>query len=137
MVQSSSSFPTSKRLPPLWHVAWRKSLSEKCNNEEMRDTINRLLKKQAAKRRGRVSAAETASAGAERPDAAIAGMGEGIGSDMSMGEEGEMIQKDPMFVMWVCDRRGFRVDCRVSGREGCGNGVGGSKVEGGEGGEGR
>ncbi|KAI4127475.1 MAG: hypothetical protein LQ347_004590, partial [Umbilicaria vellea] len=37
----------------------RKNLSEKRNEEEKMDTINRLLKKQAPKRRGKISAAET------------------------------------------------------------------------------
>ncbi|KAK2758299.1 hypothetical protein FQN54_004145 [Arachnomyces sp. PD_36] len=38
----------------------RKNLSEKRNEEEKMDTINKLLKKQAPKRRGKISAAETA-----------------------------------------------------------------------------
>ena len=36
----------------------RKNLSEKRNEEEKADTINRLLKKQAPKRRGKISQAE-------------------------------------------------------------------------------
>ncbi|KAL1965566.1 hypothetical protein VTN77DRAFT_5650 [Rasamsonia byssochlamydoides] len=45
----------------------RKNLSEKRNEEEKMDTINRLLKKQAPKRRGRVPAAEQAEATPDVP----------------------------------------------------------------------
>ena len=55
----------------------RKNLSEKRNEEEKQDTINRLLKKQAPKRRGKISAAEIA-AGGETPDVVFTGIEEDI-----------------------------------------------------------
>lgn len=71
----------------------RKNLSEKRNEEEKMDTINRLLKKQAPKRRGKISAVEIA-AGAETPE-------------VSAGDEVE--RPDPAFVRWVSDQNGYRL----------------------------
>ena len=72
----------------------RKNLSEKRNEEEKMDTINRLLKKQAPKRRGKISQAEiTANAVA--------------GEDLS--EEPEIEKANPVFVRWISDAKGCRV----------------------------
>lgn len=72
----------------------RKNLSEKRNEEEKMDTINRLLKKQAPKRRGKISQAEiTANAVA--------------GEEMS--EEPEVEKANPVFVRWISDAKGCRV----------------------------
>ena len=72
----------------------RKNLSEKRNEEEKMDTINRLLKKQAPMRRGKISAAEIA-AGAETPE---------------VGAGDEAVERpDPVFVRWVSDRSGCRI----------------------------
>ncbi|KAL9591537.1 MAG: hypothetical protein Q9179_007622 [Wetmoreana sp. 5 TL-2023] len=87
----------------------RKNLSEKRNEEEKvgllwqciwpftnlpkLDTINRLLKKQAPKRRGKISAEEitvNAMAPPETPDA-------------------EVEKANPVYVRWVSDRHGSRV----------------------------
>ncbi|KAL8867380.1 MAG: hypothetical protein Q9174_005702 [Haloplaca sp. 1 TL-2023] len=71
----------------------RKNLSEKRNEEEKLDTINRLLKKQAPKRRGKISAEEiTANAMApqDTPDV-------------------EVEKANPVFVRWVSDKNGSRV----------------------------
>ncbi|KAI9044073.1 PAPA-1-like domain-containing protein [Aspergillus affinis] len=68
----------------------RKNLSEKRNEEEKMDTINRLLRKQAPKRRGRVPAAEAAEASAD--------------------QEGQEVERaDPIMVRWVSGRAGSRV----------------------------
>lgn len=83
----------------------RKNLSEKRNEEEKQDTINRLLKKQAPKRRGKISAKEI-----EAQDR----------GDMSEAEEQQLLQRgneeaaeivpaNPVFVRWVSDRQGCRV----------------------------
>ncbi|KAL1999962.1 hypothetical protein VTN02DRAFT_3735 [Thermoascus thermophilus] len=69
----------------------RKNLSEKRNEEEKMDTINRLLKKQAPKRRGRVPAAETAEATPGAPEA----------------KEPERL--DPTMVRWVSSRDSCRI----------------------------
>lgn len=74
----------------------RKNLSEKRNEEEKQDTINRLLKKQAPKRRGKISAAEIA-AGAETPDAVFTGIGE------------DGIKPDPVFSRWISGPNGIRL----------------------------
>ena len=85
----------------------RKNLSEKRNEEEKMDTINRLLKKQAPKRRGKVSAAEVAAA------TAAAAAGGAATPDLGMGEDGEeevgAEKPDPVFVRWVSSREGCRV----------------------------
>ncbi|KAL3462888.1 PAPA-1-like conserved region-domain-containing protein [Aspergillus heterothallicus] len=71
----------------------RKNLSEKRNEEEKMDTINRLLRKQAPKRRGRIPAAEAAeNAAADQQEAA---------------PDAEPI--DPTMVRWVSGREGSRV----------------------------
>ncbi|KAA6415000.1 MAG: hypothetical protein FRX48_01751 [Lasallia pustulata] len=72
----------------------RKNLSEKRNEEEKMDTINRLLKKQAPKRRGKISAAETNA------------NGDMIGTPQL---EAEYEKPNPVFVRWVSDSKGCRV----------------------------
>lgn len=72
----------------------RKNLSEKRNEEEKMDTINRLLKKQAPKRRGRVPAAETAEATPAQ-------------------DEKEPEKLDPTMVRWVSSRDSCRVGVPV------------------------
>lgn len=56
------------------------------------DTINRLLKKQAPKRRGKISAAEL-SAGGGDPNS----------------PQAEVEKANPVFVRWVSDRGGCKV----------------------------
>ncbi|KAJ5613133.1 hypothetical protein N7510_006327 [Penicillium lagena] len=70
----------------------RKNLSEKRNEEEKMDTINRLLKKQAPKRRGRVSAAEGTA-------------------DVTPGdlEAQEQEKADATFVRWISGPNGCSV----------------------------
>ncbi|KAL4820191.1 PAPA-1-like conserved region-domain-containing protein [Aspergillus spinulosporus] len=70
----------------------RKNLSEKRNEEEKMDTINRLLRKQAPKRRGRIPAAEAAENAAADQEAAA-----------------EMDFVDPTMVRWISGREGSRV----------------------------
>ncbi|PWY89571.1 hypothetical protein BO94DRAFT_584818 [Aspergillus sclerotioniger CBS 115572] len=69
----------------------RKNLSEKRNEEEKLDTINRLLRKQAPKRRGRIPAAEAAEAASAEQ------------------EIQEYEKADPTMVRWVSGRNGSRV----------------------------
>ncbi|EAU38020.1 conserved hypothetical protein [Aspergillus terreus NIH2624] len=69
----------------------RKNLSEKRNEEEKMDTINRLLRKQAPKRRGRIPAAEAA---------------ENASADQEMQE---VERPDPIMVRWVTGREGSKV----------------------------
>lgn len=71
----------------------RKNLSEKRNEEEKMDTINRLLKKQAPKRRGKISQAEI--------DANAA-----AGEDF---EEPEVERANPLFTRWISDAKGVRL----------------------------
>ncbi|KAL8679503.1 MAG: hypothetical protein Q9186_004226 [Xanthomendoza sp. 1 TL-2023] len=71
----------------------RKNLSEKRNEEEKLDTINRLLKKQAPKRRGKISAEEIASNAMAPPEP----------SDI------EFEKANPVYVRWVSDRSGSRI----------------------------
>ncbi|XHG02122.1 hypothetical protein AWENTII_005484 [Aspergillus wentii] len=69
----------------------RKNLSEKRNEEEKMDTINRLLRKQAPKRRGRVPAGETADA-------------------TPADQETQEIEKaDPTMTRWVSGQQGSKV----------------------------
>ncbi|PWY74403.1 PAPA-1-domain-containing protein [Aspergillus heteromorphus CBS 117.55] len=69
----------------------RKNLSEKRNEEEKMDTINRLLRKQAPKRRGRIPAGEAGEGG-------------------SGEQEGQEVEKaDPVMARWVSGREGSRV----------------------------
>ncbi|KAJ5093706.1 hypothetical protein N7456_009567 [Penicillium angulare] len=67
----------------------RKNLSEKRNEEEKMDTINRLLRKQPPKRRGRAAA--------------------GDGSTPADQEAGEPEKADPTMVRWVSNANGCRV----------------------------
>ncbi|KKK15380.1 hypothetical protein P175DRAFT_0534001 [Aspergillus ochraceoroseus IBT 24754] len=69
----------------------RKNLSEKRNEEEKMDTINRLLRKQAPKRRGRIPAAEAAEAASADHEIA------------------EVERVDPTMVRWVSGHQGSRV----------------------------
>ena len=80
----------------------RKNLSEKRNEEEKMDTINRLLKKQAPKRRGKISAKEIEAQ--DRGDSPTPGLQE-------EGEEEEVVvgPANPVFVRWVSNARGCRV----------------------------
>ncbi|KAL8657915.1 MAG: hypothetical protein Q9226_001440 [Calogaya cf. arnoldii] len=71
----------------------RKNLSEKRNEEEKLDTINRLLKKQAPKRRGKISAEEIATNA----------MAPSEPSDI------EFEKPNPVYVRWVSDKDGSRV----------------------------
>lgn len=63
------------------------------------DTINRLLKKQAPKRRGKISAAEIA-AGAETPE-------------VLPGSQDETERAEPDFIRWVSNREGCRIGVPV------------------------
>lgn len=65
------------------------------------DTINRLLKKQAPKRRGKLSAAELSANGA-------GANGAGAGSDADATPP-EVEKANPVFVRWVSDARGCRL----------------------------
>jgi Ino eighty subunit 2 len=58
------------------------------------DTINRLLKKQAPKRRGKISAAEISANAAAHED---------------LGSEVEIEKPNPVYVRWVSNRHGCRV----------------------------
>ncbi|KAG5302647.1 hypothetical protein I7I50_02986 [Histoplasma capsulatum G186AR] len=71
----------------------RKNLSEKRNEEEKMDTINKLLKKQAPKRRGKISAAEPAA------------------GDTTPGtqELQEPEKPDPIMIRYVSNRDGCRI----------------------------
>ncbi|KAL8708563.1 MAG: hypothetical protein Q9220_006616 [cf. Caloplaca sp. 1 TL-2023] len=71
----------------------RKNLSEKRNEEEKLDTINRLLKKQAPKRRGKISAEEITANALAAPDSF----------------EVEFEKANPVYVRWVSDSNGSRV----------------------------
>ncbi|KAK2810598.1 hypothetical protein FQN50_002855 [Emmonsiellopsis sp. PD_5] len=73
----------------------RKNLSEKRNEEEKMDTINKLLKKQAPKRRGKISAAETAA---------------GAGDTTPRTQEPQEPEKaEPTMIRYVSNRDGCRV----------------------------
>lgn len=78
----------------------RKNLSEKRNEEEKQDTINRLLKKQAPKRRGKISAKEIEAQ--DRGDMSEA-------EEQAGYEEVGVGPANPVFVRWISDRRGCRV----------------------------
>ena len=71
----------------------RKNLSEKRNEEEKMDTINRLLKKQAPKRRGKISQAE---------------IQEGTDKE-EVEEEAEPEKANPVYVRWVNNANGSRL----------------------------
>ncbi|KAL9632831.1 MAG: hypothetical protein Q9164_005064, partial [Protoblastenia rupestris] len=75
----------------------RKNLSEKRNEEEKADTINRLLKKQAPKRRGKISQAEIAAQDRGDDDE------EGAGGEVLVEGKAEVVVGDvnPVFVRWV------------------------------------
>ncbi|PCH06595.1 PAPA-1-like conserved region [Penicillium occitanis (nom. inval.)] len=68
----------------------RKNLSEKRNEEEKMDTINRLLKKQAPKRRGRVPVGELG--GEATPDVAV-----------------EPERADATYIRWISTSEGCKV----------------------------
>ncbi|EFQ99245.1 hypothetical protein MGYG_02258 [Nannizzia gypsea CBS 118893] len=70
----------------------RKNLSEKRNEEEKMDTINKLLKKQAPKRRGKISAAE--AAGESTP---------------GQQEPQEPEKPDPTMIRYVINQNGYRI----------------------------
>ena len=78
----------------------RKNLSEKRNEEEKMDTINRLLKKQAPKRRGKISAAEIQAQ--DRGDSPTPTTGD-------QAEEVEVTPANPIYVRWVSNSRGSRL----------------------------
>ncbi|MCJ1338378.1 hypothetical protein MMC09_003665 [Bachmanniomyces sp. S44760] len=80
----------------------RKNLSEKRNEEEKMDTINRLLKKQAPKRRGKISAAETTSAANADGKASTP-------NDQTELDEIEYEKPNPVFVRWVSTKQGTRI----------------------------
>lgn len=88
----------------------RKNLSEKRNEEEKMDTINRLLKKQAPKRRGKISAAELSAAAAGVPlsASALKGKSHNASNDDALSRDEEMTA-NPVFTRWVSDRSGCRV----------------------------
>ena len=66
------------------------------------DTINRLLKKQAPKRRGKISAAETTAT-------AIAGGTVSTPNDQSPPEGIEFEKPNPVFIRWISNHEGNRV----------------------------
>ncbi|KAJ5539536.1 hypothetical protein N7513_007868 [Penicillium frequentans] len=68
----------------------RKNLSEKRNEEEKMDTINRLLRKQPPKRRGRAAA-------------------EGAESTPADGEAPEAEKADPIMVRWISNADGCKI----------------------------
>ena len=82
----------------------RKNLSEKRNEEEKQDTINRLLKKQAPKRRGKISAKEI-----EAQDRGDMSEAEELQLQQGYEEAAEVVPANPVFVRWVSDSRGCRV----------------------------
>jgi len=73
----------------------RKNLSEKRNEEEKQDTINRLLKKQAPKRRGKISRAEEFEAEADQDD--------------EVRREPDEKPPNPLFVRWVSNKDGIKL----------------------------
>ena len=93
----------------------RKNLSEKRNEEEKADTINRLLKKQAPKRRGKISQAEIQQQDRMDDEGAEGGGTAGkVGlAAMVVGgeaeEEEEVRKADPVFVRWVSSKEGCRI----------------------------
>ena len=76
----------------------RKNLSEKKVMEEKESTINKLLKKQTAKRRGANAKPETLAA-------AVAAEG---AENESVGEE-PIEKANPLYTRWVSDRQGVRL----------------------------
>ncbi|KAI9839518.1 MAG: hypothetical protein M1819_002143 [Sarea resinae] len=81
----------------------RKNLSEKRNEEEKMDTINRLLKKQAPKRRGR------AAAGGAVDTAATATNGDATPNPADGDAPAVFEKANPLFVRWVSSSDGVRV----------------------------
>ena len=77
----------------------RKNLSEKRNEEEKQDTINRLLKKQAPKRRGKISAKEIEAQ--DRGDMSEA--------EEQAEEDAPVLPANPIFVRWVSNAQGYKV----------------------------
>lgn len=78
------------------------------------DTINRLLKKQAPKRRGKISAAEIAAATSD---------GEQTEPERVMSGEMEIERANPVYVRWVSDREGMRIGVPGEWLEGKAGGV--------------
>ncbi|MCJ1350085.1 MAG: hypothetical protein MMC33_000066 [Icmadophila ericetorum] len=78
----------------------RKNLSEKRNEEEKMDTINRLLKKQAPKRRGKISNAEL--------NANKDGSANTPGNETNTAEP-ETEKPNPIFIRWVNNREGSKI----------------------------
>lgn len=75
------------------------------------DTINRLLKKQAPKRRGKIAATELSAAGAAGvplPASALKGKPLNVSNDDAASRDEEPTA-NPVFVRWVSDRTGCRV----------------------------
>lgn len=74
------------------------------------DTINRLLKKQAPKRRGKIASTElsAAGAGAPLPSSALKGKSHNASNDDALSRD-EEITANPVYVRWVSDRNGCRV----------------------------
>ena len=81
----------------------RKNLSEKRNEEEKQETINRLLKKQAPKRRGKISAKEIEAQ--DRGDMSEA--------DEQVEEEVPTLPANPIFVRWISNAQGYKVGVPV------------------------
>ncbi|MCJ1363000.1 hypothetical protein MMC16_002106 [Acarospora aff. strigata] len=82
----------------------RKNLSEKRNEEEKMDTINKLLKKQAPKRRGKIAAPTT------EPGATLTTSGAGADATPgSVEERTEHEKPKPTYVRWVSGREGSRI----------------------------
>ncbi|KAF2218324.1 PAPA-1-like conserved region-domain-containing protein [Elsinoe ampelina] len=77
----------------------RKNLSEKRNEEEKMDTINKLLKKPAPKRRTRAEMIAAANAA-------------------EAGEDGDEFSADPLYVRWVNNSAGSRIGVPTEWLEG-------------------
>ncbi|KAF4548248.1 Ino eighty subunit 2-like protein [Elsinoe fawcettii] len=77
----------------------RKNLSEKRNEEEKMDTINKLLKKPAPKRRTRAEMIAAANAA-------------------EAGEEGDETSADPLYVRWVHNSSGSKIGVPTGWLEG-------------------
>ncbi|KAG8531160.1 uncharacterized protein KY384_004518 [Bacidia gigantensis] len=90
----------------------RKNLSEKRNEEEKADTINRLLKKQAPKRRGKISKEEMLAQDREDDEEEV-GEGErvmgGVGKGFARVVEENVAPANPVYVRWVSGKGGSRV----------------------------
>ena len=65
------------------------------------DTINRLLKKQAPKRRGKISLAETT--------AAAGGGNDSVQNDETTSQVIEYEKPNPVYIRWISNRDGCRI----------------------------